>query len=828
MPRQSAGAVVFCFSLAFLAVLCGCGGGGTSSGLPSSSVQLSVQTAGGGAGAISSNPAGINCGRACSASFSSGTQVTLTATPTANSFFAGWSGACSGTDACRLTLTQNSSVMATFSASPVLTVALGGTGSGSVTSNPSGINCGSTCSASFGAGTPVTLTATAAANSTFAGWTGGGCGSSQTCVVTLNASEKVTATFNTLQSGTVLSVIRSGTGSGTVTSNPAGINCGTTCSASFAAGTQVTLTATAGTNSYFAGWSGGGCSGSNPTCTVTLNTSQQVTATFNVIQSTVTLSVTLTGTGSGTVTSIPQGINCGTTCNANFAGGTQVTLTATPVDGSNFIGWGGACSGVGSTCTLTLDANQQVTATFNPQNLTAINHIIFLAQENRSFDHYFGMLRAYWAANGVPDQSLDGLPQFNPTSGIPPLYGPPPTNPGCDPSVPPPACKYDSNSPQVPSYQLITQCIENPGDEWSQSHIDYNLVDPISATPTMDGFVWTAAFIARHRKPQFNDLDGIRAMGYNDSTELNYYYYMATAFATSDRWFSPVMTRTQPNRQYLAAATSQGYVHPNPPNKPPLSAMPIFEELENAGISWKIYVNPGHVCTGPPYDPHCLLSLSTIQDFLWGQLIPTHYPNNLAPISEYFSDVQNGTLPQVALIEPASDLGLDEHPSDNVPSNIQLGAQYVSTLINGLMDSPSWKDSVFILTYDEFGGMYDHVPPQPTVNPDGIKPLDLRPNDVCYPPKTGPTCDFTYTGFRLPLIVVSPYTKQNYVSHTVADTTAILKLIETRFNVPPLTKRDAAQMDMTEFFDFTNPPWMAPPEPPVQATNGSCYVNKLP
>jgi phospholipase C len=137
-------------------------------------------------------------------------------------------------------------------------------------------------------------------------------------------------------------------------------------------------------------------------------------------------------------------------------------------------------------------------------------------------------------------------------------------------------------------------------------------------------------------------------------------------------------------------------------------------------------------------------------------------------------------------------------------------------------------DSVFILTFDEFGGFYDHVPPQPTVSPDGIKPVDLFSYDICAPPKTGPTCDFVYTGYRLPLVVVSPYTRQNYVSHTVADLTAILKLIETRFNLSPLTQRDAAQMDMTEFLDFSDPPWMTPPTPPVQATNGACYVNKLP
>jgi phospholipase C len=219
-----------------------------------------------------------------------------------------------------------------------------------------------------------------------------------------------------------------------------------------------------------------------------------------------------------------------------------------------------------------------------------------------------------------------------------------------------------------------------------------------------------------------------------------------------------------------------------------------------------------------------------MQDFAWGQTIPTHYPQNIAPISQYFTDLQDDALPQVVLIEPASAAGLDEHPSnsDTALSDIQLGAKYASSLINGLMGSTSWKDSAFILTFDEFGGFYDHVPPQPAVSPDGIKPADLLSTDICYPPQTGPTCDFVYTGYRLPLIVVSPFTKKNYVSHTVADLTAVLKLIETRFQVPALTQRDAAQMDMTEFFDFENPAWMTPPSPPTQATSGACYVNKLP
>jgi phospholipase C len=463
-----------------------------------------------------------------------------------------------------------------------------------------------------------------------------------------------------------------------------------------------------------------------------------------------------------------------------------------------------------------------------------LNHIIFLSQENRSFDHYFGQLRQYWAQNGYPDQSLDGLPQFNPATGQAPLVGPAPVNPGCDPSTPPPAaCSVDTGN-SITSYHLITQCIENPSPSWNESHVDWDYNDPIGqSAAALDGFVLTAADDARQNDPPFNDTNGLRAMGYYDGTDLNYYYYMASKFATSDRWFMPAMTRTEPNREYLIAATSQGYVYPigtDAQDQTLLTATTIFQELQNAGISWKIYVNPeDSPCTGPPYDPTCLLTLSYVKNFQWGQTIPTAYPQNIAPISQYFTDLQNGTLPQVAQIEPATDAGRDEHPSvtDSQPNDIQLGASYVSTLINGLMSSSSWKDSVFILTWDEFGGLYDHVSPQSAVSPDGIKPVDFLPGDICTT-TTGPTCDFVFTGYRIPLIVVSPFTKQNYVSHTVADATAILKLIETTFNVPSLTARDAAQPDMSEYFDFTNPPWTTPPTPPTQNTNGACYLNTLP
>jgi phospholipase C len=546
-----------------------------------------------------------------------------------------------------------------------------------------------------------------------------------------------------------------------------------------------------------------------------------------------TLTVTPAGSGTGTVTSAPAGIDCGTTCSADFTTGTAVTLTAAPQTGYAFTGWSGACSGTG-TCAVTLSAASSVTATFSA-TLQSINHIIVYAQENRSFDSYFGAMQQYWAQNGYPAQQFDGLPQFNNPAGLPP------TNPGCDPAFPydptanPPQlndCMFDSNSPAVPSFHFLTACIENPSPSWNESHTDWDLSNPVSPTATLDGFVHSAGHDARQIVPPFNDVDGLRGIGYYDGSDLNYYYFMASNFATSDRWFSPVMSRTQPNRMYLLAATSAGHAYPLTPTSGQINVPIIFQELQAAGITWKIYVHPDATgCT----TAQCLYQMSYINQFTYGQTILNQYPQNIVPQTQFITDAQNGTLPQFAFVEPPSSVGLDEHPADSDPlpgqppcCSVQAGAAYASSLINAVMTGPSWKDSAMIFTFDEPGGFYDHVAPQPTVSPDGIPPSDLLPGDICTV-VTGPTCDFTYTGFRVPMIVISPFSKKNYVSHVVADHTAILKLVETRFGVHALTLRDAAQIDMsTEFFDFANEPWKMPPTPPAQSRTDPCYLDHLP
>lgn len=242
-----------------------------------------------GNGTVTTSPAGINCGTDCSEPYTNNTVVALTATAATGYTFAGWSGTgC----ASSVTMSTNRNCTALFNAqSPavtqkftlitniVKTATTGGTGNGTVTSSPAGINCGSTCSSSYNSGTVVTLTATPATGSTFAGWSGTGC---TTGTVTMNAGITCTATFNPQPVQTFgLSVTKSGGGAGTVTSSPAGINCGSTCSGSFNSGVVVSLTATAVAGSTFTGWSGTGCNNGSVNITSTMACTATFQATAN-------------------------------------------------------------------------------------------------------------------------------------------------------------------------------------------------------------------------------------------------------------------------------------------------------------------------------------------------------------------------------------------------------------------------------------------------------------------------------------------------------------------------------------------------------------------
>jgi hypothetical protein len=240
------------------------------------SAALTVSVTGG--GSVTSSPSGITCPSTCSVTFGGGTSVNLTPTPTSGWSFTGWSGACSGSAACTVSMNAAQSVTATF-AQFILTTAV--SGSGTVTSAPGTINCPTTCSGGYAINATVTLTATPASGWVFAGWlTNGGsdapCDFSEApCTVTMDRALTVTAQFAQINYNVAVSVA----GSGTVTSSPSGINCGSVCTANFASGTPVTLTATPGGGATFSGWSGA-CSGTG-SCVVTVNSSASVTAMFS-------------------------------------------------------------------------------------------------------------------------------------------------------------------------------------------------------------------------------------------------------------------------------------------------------------------------------------------------------------------------------------------------------------------------------------------------------------------------------------------------------------------------------------------------------------------
>ncbi|HET7485809.1 MAG TPA: hypothetical protein VFJ64_10615 [Solirubrobacterales bacterium] len=332
------------------------------------SQTLTTEKAGAGTGTLTSSPAGIECGAECQASFADSTVVTLTATPGANSAAATWSGCDSvnGENKCIVTMSSARKVTASFAlVQRQLKVKRDGSATGTVTSSPAGINCGATCATTYEHGTTVTLTGSPGPNAQAAKWAG--CGTvdaEDRCIVTMNAAKEVTATFNLIQHP--LALIIDGSGTGAVTSSPAGINCSAGCSAPFDHGATVTLTGTPGPHTHEAKWSGCDKVNAEDKCIVSISAAKEVTAIFDLIQ--FPLAVTKAGSGGpySTVTAPAAAINCGEACSANLTEGTVVTLKATP--GPNILKatWTG-CESVSKTneCTVTMSAAKEVTATFN-------------------------------------------------------------------------------------------------------------------------------------------------------------------------------------------------------------------------------------------------------------------------------------------------------------------------------------------------------------------------------------------------------------------------------------------------------------------------------
>jgi uncharacterized repeat protein (TIGR02543 family) len=211
----------------------------------------------------------------------------------------------------------------------------------------------------FSHGTEVTLTAIADPGSTFDGWSGACTNLSGSCVVMMTEAKDATAIFSKVDYQ--LTVNKAGDGSGNITSDPPGIDCGGTCNGMFSHGTEVTLTSIADPGSTFDGWSGA-CTNTSGPCVVTMTDAKEVSASFS--KKSYVLTVDKKGNGVGVVSSDPPGIQCGDTCEGMFSHGSIVKLTAIANNGSAFTGWSGACTDTSDICELTMIEAKEVMATF--------------------------------------------------------------------------------------------------------------------------------------------------------------------------------------------------------------------------------------------------------------------------------------------------------------------------------------------------------------------------------------------------------------------------------------------------------------------------------
>ena len=241
---------------------------------------------------------------------------------------------------------------------------------------------------------------------------------------------------------------------------------------------------------------------------------------------------------------------------------------------------------------------------------------------------------------------------------------------------------------------------------------------------------------------------------------------------------------------------------------------------------------------GVPWVWHSATSFQTFSQATQGniQFTADLYPlgvwrclGHLRSIEKFYSDAAAGTLPVVSIVDPDFQMCSEENPQD-----IQLGEGFAASIIDAVMRGKAWEDTLLIWFYDEHGGYYDHVAPPEAVEPDDVLPHSLLSSGgpirwllkhfhywtpLQQIDTTGDGSGrYDRYGFRVPAVVVSPYSRPGYVSSTVYDHTSVLKLIEQKWNLPPLTRRDAAATAPLDMLDFDSPPvFLTPPELPTPA-----------
>jgi phospholipase C len=439
--------------------------------------------------------------------------------------------------------------------------------------------------------------------------------------------------------------------------------------------------------------------------------------------------------------------------------------------------------------------------------LPKIRHIVVLMMENHSYDSYLGML----AGRG------DGFP-LNP-DGTPRAANP----------------RRDGGEVAAHHWRSTVQEKFVPTQGWNASHLQWN-------SGACDGFVRSVEITVPGKDPT-------APMGYWTEQDLPFYYGLARTFPLADRWFCSCLGPTFPNRRFLLAGTAHGLIDDLPfgmVDYPPAGT--VFDLLTRNDISWVNYHSVTRasivlkrfiggarglvalrrlVALGRWFPP--LVRAVKGSKSCTADMFPLGLARcllHLRPLEQFFADADAGTLPAFSLVDPDFGTFSEENPQD-----ISHGESFAAEVIKRVTHGKGWPDTLLIWTYDEHGGYYDHVTPPAAPRPDDVDghslinmPSWLR---ACLRPlfphtlerleklDAGPLQYDNY-GFRVPAVIVSPYAKPGYVSSQVFDHTSVLKLLEHKWNLPPLTARDAAAVAPLDMLDLNGPPaFLTPPDLPA-------------
>jgi phospholipase C len=400
-----------------------------------------------------------------------------------------------------------------------------------------------------------------------------------------------------------------------------------------------------------------------------------------------------------------------------------------------------------------------MTAPNQQSQLSSIQHIVQVMLENRSFDHMLGFLYPNKTGpNGQPFEGLLGTESNNDENGNP-------------------VTVYQIDAGNPGAYFMPGA---DPGEGYANtnSQLFGSGRAPSPPVATNGGFVSNfAAAISFDQRDNRSVLSGTTPsdiMGVFPPAALPVLSGLAAGFAVCDHWYSSVPTETFPNRAFACAATSQGHMNDSTSS---YTVQSIFGLMTAHNLSWKIYGYDAEPLTRGNFP-----DTANAPDTCFGRF------------TDFQADAAGGTLAQYSFLEPSwGSAGNSQHPNYDVA----LGEVFLQQVYQALRSGPGWNQTLLIITYDEHGGLYDHVPP-----PSGATPPDSSIGEFGF--------DFTRFGVRVPAVLVSPLIPAGTIFRvpegaTPIDHTSVLKTVELRFGLPSLTARDAAAPDLGGVLTLTTP-----------------------